>query len=288
MSVDLTGAADLHCHFGPDAHRERSVDAFEAARDAIGAGHRAVVLKSHDFPTASLAWSVQQTVAPERNDFLVAGGVCCDREVGGVNPAAVEVALRLGAKIVWLPTLTSRQDFENGVAARLGLPGPGISVVDDDDGELLAETREVLALVLEHDAVLATGHVSAAEHYAVVRDFARRGKVVLTHATEDMAGPNLTAEQCAELADLGAFVELCAMTCIGGLATRTPAEMAATIRRVGAERVTLGTDFGQKINPRPAIGLQTYADALFAEGLTDAEIRRMACTNPCALLGLDV
>lgn len=287
MSVDLAGAADLHCHFGPDAHRERSVDAFEAARDALAAGHRAVVLKSHDFPTASLAWSVQQVVAPDSSDFLVAGGVTCDREVGGVNPAAVEVALRLGARIVWLPTLSSRQDFESGVGPRLGLPGPGISVVDDDTGALLPETRDVLALVHEHGAVLATGHVSAAEHYVVVREFARRGTVLLTHATEDLAGPNLTPAQCKELADLGAFVELCAMTCIGGLATRTPAEMAATIRTVGVERVTLGTDFGQKINPRPAAGLQTYADALYAEGLTDTEIRRMACTNPCALLGLD-
>src|SRR5439155_24588289 len=101
-SVDLSGAADLHCHFGPVAHRERSVDAFEAAREAAAAGHRAVVLKSHDFPTASLAWSVGQVV-PEIDVF---GGVCCDREVGGVNPAAVEVALRLGARIVWLPTLS--------------------------------------------------------------------------------------------------------------------------------------------------------------------------------------
>ena len=92
-SVDLAGAADLHCHFGPDAHRERSVDAFEAAREAAAAGHRAVVLKSHDFPTAALAWSVGQMVP----DIAVFGGICCDREVGGVNPAAVEVALRLGA-----------------------------------------------------------------------------------------------------------------------------------------------------------------------------------------------
>ena len=96
------------------------------------------------------------------------GGICCDREIGGVNPAAVEVALRLGARIVWLPTLSSRQDFENGVAAQLGHPGPGLVVTDADDA-LLPETREVLALVRDHDAILATGHVSAAEHYAVVR-----------------------------------------------------------------------------------------------------------------------
>ena len=62
--------------------------------------------------------------------------------------------------------------------------------------------------------------------------------------------------------------------------------MVETVRAVGVERVTLGTDFGQKINPHPAAGLQTYADALYAEGLTEAEIRRMACDNPCDLLGV--
>jgi len=282
MSVDLTGAADLHCHFGPDPHRERSVDAFEAAREAAAAGHRAIVLKSHDSPTASLAWAVQRDLGDAISVF---GGICCDREIGGVNPAAVEVALGLGARIVWLPTLSSRQDFENGVAAQLGIPGPGLVVTDADDG-LLPETIEVLALVREREAVLATGHVSAAEHYAVVKDFARRGKVIVTHATEDLAGPKLTAEQCRELADLGAWIELCAMTCIGGLATRSVGQMVTTIRAVGVDRVTLGTDFGQKINPHPAAGLQTYADALYAEGLREDEIRQMACANPCELLGV--
>jgi hypothetical protein len=282
MSVDLTGAADLHCHFGPDPHRERSVDAFEAAGEAAAAGHRALVLKSHDSPTASLAWAVQREVG---ESIAVFGGICCDREVGGMNPAAVEVALGLGARIVWLPTLSSRQDFDNGIAAQLGIPGPGIVVTDADD-RLLPETHEILALVREHDAILATGHVSAAEHFAVVQDFARAGKVVVTHATEDLAGPKLSADQCRELADLGAWIELCAMTCIGGLATRTVGEMVETIRAVGGAHVTLGTDFGQKINPHPAAGLQTYADALYAEGLSEAEIRRMACDNPCELLGV--
>src|SRR5512143_2513337 len=154
MSVDLAGAADLHCHFGPDPHRTRSVDAFEAAREAAAAGHRAIVLKSHDSPTASLAWAVQRDVGDAISVF---GGICCDREVGGMNPAAVEVALGLGARIVWLPTLSTRQDFEDGGGGEVGVPGAGI-VVAGADGELLPETNEVLSLVREHDAVLATGH----------------------------------------------------------------------------------------------------------------------------------
>ncbi|HSS10291.1 MAG TPA: DUF6282 family protein, partial [Acidimicrobiales bacterium] len=64
------------------------MDAFEAARDAAAAGHAALVLKSHDYPTPALAWAVDQVVDGVR----VFGGICCDREVGGVNPAAVDVA----------------------------------------------------------------------------------------------------------------------------------------------------------------------------------------------------
>lgn len=281
MGIDLTGAIDLHCHFGPDAHRERSVSALEAAREADAAGHAGVVLKSHDYPTPALAWAVQEAVPGIR----VMGGICCDREVGGVNPAAVEVALRLGARVVWLPTLSSRQDVVNGVAARLGLPGPGLTVIDEENGRLLPETHEVCDLVAAHDAVLATGHITAREHFAVARAFARRGRVLVTHAMEELAGPNLSVAQCEELADLGCVIELCAMTCIGALASRPVDELAACARAVGPERCTLASDLGQKVNPHPVAGLQAFADALAVCGLSEREIRRMACENPAALVG---
>lgn len=282
MSVDLTGAADLHAHFGPDPHRARSVTGLEAATQAAAAGHAAIVLKSHDTPSAALATALEPLV----DDLRVFGGICCDREIGGLNPAAVEVALALGARIVWLPTLSSAEDFDNGVADQLGIPGPGLRVVDAD-GTLTAETREILALVADHDAVLATGHISRAEHFAVTREFATRGKVLVTHAMEELAGPNLSVAACAALAELGATIELCALTCIGALATRPVDDLVECIRTVGVDHVTLGTDFGQAMNEPPAAGLQTFADALFAAGLTESEIRRMACTNPAALLAID-
>jgi hypothetical protein len=280
-AVDLRGAVDLHCHFGPDAHRARSVDAFEAARDAAAAGHAALVLKSHDYPTAALAWAVDQVVDGVR----VFGGLCCDREVGGLNPAAVDVALRLGTKVVWLPTLSSQQDVDNGVAALLGLPPSGLRVIDGQ-GRLLSATNEILDLVADAGAVLATGHISTEEHFAIARAFGQRGHLVVTHAMEEMAGPNLGIDQCVELARLGAFIELCGMTCLGALASRKPAELAACVRAVGPAQCTLATDYGQKVNPRPAEGLQAWADALAAEGIAEDAIRRMACTNPARLLGL--
>jgi Family of unknown function (DUF6282) len=275
-TVDLSGAADLHCHFGPDARRARSVNALEAASDAAAAGHAAVVLKSHDYPTAALA-SVVDGVS-------VHGGICCDREVGGVNPAAVETALLLGARVVWLPTLSSRQDQRNGVGTKLGIPGPGLVVADEDTGELLDGTYQVAELVERHGAIMATGHISALEHFLVAETFARRAKVLVTHAQEELAGPNLEVEQCIELADLGAIIELCAMTCIGSLASRSVHDMATCAKAVGVERCTLATDYGQATNARPAAGFQAFADALLAAGLTEDEIRTMACRNPLALL----
>lgn len=263
------------------------MDAIGAAREAAASGHAAVVLKAHDHPTAALAHVVDEAVDGVR----VFGGICCDREVGGVNPGAVETALRLGAKVVWLPTLTSQQDVDNGVAAQLGLPSPGIRVTQDASGrdgeeQLLPETRAVLDLVTQFDAILATGHVSAAEHFAVARAFGRRGRLLVTHATEELAGPNLSVAECVALADLGAVIELCALTCIGALATRTVGEVAVTIQAVGAARCTLATDYGQKANPHPSAGLTGFVDALWAEGASEEDLRLMACTNPARLLGL--
>jgi hypothetical protein len=168
------------------------------------------------------------------------------------------------------------------------LPLAGLRVTDGDDPTRLSDAaREVLDLVAEHGAVLATGHISWPEHLAVATAFKGRGPVLVTHAMEELAGPNLSIEQCRVLAELGATIELCALTCIGALATRPVAEMAACIREVGIARCTVGSDYGQAANEHPAAGLAAFADALVAEGLTEADVRAMACSNPCALLGLN-
>lgn len=279
MGVDISGAIDLHCHFGPDAHRARSVTALEAAAQAHDAGHAGVLLKSHTEPTAQLARIVADAVP----GIAVYGGVCCDHEIGGLNPAAVETALALGGRVVWLPTLASRQDVVNGVAAQLGIPGPGLVVIDDD-GEILPVVHEIAALCREHDAVLATGHVSADEHFAVARAFGAGQRVLVTHALEDLVGPHLTVAELIVLADLGAWIELCALTCIGALATRPVADLAGAADQVGPHRCTLASDYGQAQNARPVEGLQQFADQLATEGLAADAIRTMVVANPATLV----
>src|SRR5262245_35373851 len=219
----------MHCHHGPDPHRARSVDAAEAVSEADALGMAAIVLKSHAYPTGPVAILMQKTVARLR----VFGGICCDFEVGGLNPAAVEVALRTGAKVVWMPTFSSVVDRR-----KLGLPGPGIPLLDDGL-RLVPAVHQILALVREHDAVVATGHIDLPEQFALVDAARERGaKVVMTHALETLVGPDHTLAHVQELAARGAMIEFTYLTCIpGGMAaTESPDVFARAMMTVGPER----------------------------------------------------
>lgn len=279
----LDGAIDLHCHYGPESvvGTPHAVDAFEAARDAAASGMAAIVLKSHDFPSNQAAYAASQATSGVR----IFGSVCCDFCIGGLNPGAVETALRDGAAIVWLPTLSSQQDVENGVAAMLNVPGPAINCLDER-GQLRGEVEEILALVLQYDAIAATGHTSKAEHVALARNFARRGRLIVTHAMNAGAGPHLTAAECVELAELGAHIEFAAATCMAG---HGPAavDVVRAIDAIGPDRVVLSTDYGWNHQlPKPAPGLRDYAQALYDAGAGEAALRQMVAANPAQLLKL--
>jgi hypothetical protein len=282
--VVLDGAIDLHCHYGPESviGVPHAVDALEAATDAAALGFGAIVLKSHDFPSNAVAHIVGERV----DNLRVYGSVCCDFCIGGLNPDAVETALRDGAAVVWFPTISSQQDVENGVAEMLHIPGSGIRLFDDD-ANLRPEVEEILALVAQYDAIAATGHTSTAEHFALARNFATRGRLVVTHAMNPGAGPNLSMAECVELADLGAMIELSAATCMHSHGPSV-ADVVTAIGAIGPERVVLSTDYGWSNElPRPAAGLRSYVDALWDEGASEAELRRMVCENPAHLLQLD-
>jgi hypothetical protein len=290
MPLRVENAIDMHCHFCPDvfgAGPENSPEGFnplEAARFAQESGHRAVVLKSHSFPSVQVAATVQ-AAAPEIRVF---GGICTDQPTGGMNVFAVEMALRMGAKIVWLPTVHSHQDYLAGLGGRMGVEGEGIKVVDGE-GRPTPELQAIFDLVRQYDGVLATGHTSAAEHYVAVRNFARDGKVLVTHAGERMGGAGLSPQQCRELADLGAVIELTALTCtpIMGHAGKSAGDMARMIQAIGCSRCTLSTDYGwsREMGEAPR-ALSEFMEELWKEGLSEADLTQMAAAKPAEMLGL--
>ncbi len=287
----IENAIDMHCHFGPDTiggntgAEGYAVTGLDAAREAQASGHRAIVLKSHSFASPALAHNLQQLV-PELKVF---GGICTDYPSGGLNIDAVEAALMLGARIVWLPTVHSCQDIDHNIE-RFGFHGPGLNVVDDNN-QVTATVHEIFRLVQQYDAVLATGHITAAEHYGVVKAFARRGKVLVTHAGDELAGPKLSPQQCRELAELGATIELTALSCkdVMGMQGKDPATMAAMIRHISCDHCTLSTDYGWTTAvPNPAAGLREFLENLWHQGLTESELTTMVSTTPARLLSLDL
>ncbi|HEX5815756.1 MAG TPA: DUF6282 family protein, partial [Methylomirabilota bacterium] len=155
--IDLDGAWDLHVHSSPDLF-PRIADDVQMVTDAAAKGFAGVVMKNHFEGTASRAQLAGRAVSGIR----VHGGLVLNRYVGGINPRAVEVALRMGARIVWMPTLDSACHraafgFGGGFAAMssgLETQGEGLSLLRD--GRLVEEAREVLALVKQHRAALAT------------------------------------------------------------------------------------------------------------------------------------
>ena len=85
------GAYDLYA---------RIQDPIELAEDAKAAGMRAICIKRHNFPTAGIA-ALTRKVVP---DFDVFGSLACNRQVGGVNPSAVEAAIKYGIRQLWQKT----------------------------------------------------------------------------------------------------------------------------------------------------------------------------------------
>jgi uncharacterized protein DUF6282 len=304
MPLRIENAIDLHCHFGPDTigalsegpppdfiieagitmeDMQHSVTGFEAAREAFESGHRAIVLKSHSFCSAQLAASIEC----ELPGFKVFGGGCTDYASGGLSVETVESALLLGAKIIWLPTVNSCQDMSHRHPAKHWRQD-GIPVIDGE-GNPSKLVQDIAALTRQYGAALATGHTTAAEHYAVVKAFARDGKVLVTHAGDEMAGPQLSPAQARELADLGALIELTAQSCIKVFshAPKSAKQMAGIIETIGHERCTLSSDYGwAKIVPRPAPGFREFLERLWDVGVSEAQLTRMAATNPAQLLSL--
>ena len=74
----LEGAVDIHVHFTPDPRAERRGDALTVASQAREMRMRGLVLKSHEYPTQPVAYTVSQVI-PE---ITLVGGVAMDGQVG--------------------------------------------------------------------------------------------------------------------------------------------------------------------------------------------------------------
>ena len=200
FAQSLQGVVDAHAHVDPETI-PRSVDAMTLARLAQQEGMRAVVFKNHFFPTTGIAFLVHRVVP----GIEVFGGIALNRAVGGMNPSAVEQMVQLPGRfgrIVWMPTM----DSEFGVRRSSTPNRPFVPIAKN--GELLPETKQVLAMIAREDIALATGHISPEESLMLIREARGMGinRIIVTHPTQ---GIDMSIEQQKEAAQVGAFLEYC-------------------------------------------------------------------------------
>jgi uncharacterized protein DUF6282 len=289
----LRGAYDTHVHVAPDVV-ERKIDDISLARAMQQLGMAGVVLKSHYGSTAERA-SVVRAAVPGVDTL---GAIATNRAVGGMNPLAVEIAAREGARTVWMPTV----DAVNEAREREAPPGAKVPVwvklqlelreqgleiepvpVLDGAGDVLPETREVLAMIARHGMLLATGHMSRKEIFAVLDAALAEGvsEIVITHP--DFPSQALPVEDQRALAARGALLERCFTTPhTGKMAWETWIE---NIRTCGAEHSVLSTDLGQVFNPPVQDGMGLMVDRLLEAGFSEHEVHVMAVVNTRRVAG---
>jgi hypothetical protein len=287
----LRNAIDIHVHSSPDLY-PRIQDHVELAQAARDVGFRALVIKSHNFPTAAHAVATSKAVP----GIDVFGGVVLNLHVGGLNPIAVEAALKYGARQVWFPTVDSL-NHASLTGGEVGQHGKGLVVagglsqytlnhprirIISREGSLLPEVYEILRMIAEAHVILNVGHASyeEMERLVLAARTAGIGKIVVDHPFFS----RLDLQQQDRLAGLGAFINYTAGELLPRWWRVSVEDFAAGIRHIGVTRTVISSDAGQLHNPPPVEALRIVVQLLLEEGFSKEEICTMLHDNPAKLL----
>jgi len=284
----LVGAIDMHTHPSPSPFPRR-ISVLSAALDAASAGFRAIVCKSHHHNTQLDVLTLADTGLLADTPIDVFGGIALNHYVGGLNPYAVELCLRMGGRVVWFPTLFSSAHLchehspdsafrSSAVKLR---EGPALSILDDA-GEIKPEVFDILEVIAGEDAVMNAGHLPADEIDLLIPAAVRTGvrRMVVSHPSFVIdATPARTASWTAQ----GVQIEQCLSP-----ARKLPlGELRDYITAAGTDNTILSSDYGQKKNPLPVTGYRRMLRALLDDGMPEADLRKLVRDNPARTLYRD-
>lgn len=290
----IRGAFDTHVHSGPDV-LPRRFDDIDLAKHAIETGMGGFVLKSHYICTADRA-TLLRKMFPGVQAF---GAIALNNSVGGLNPLALDIAGRLGAKVVWLPTVDSANELENVAGQKdesklpywmsiarelraLGIAGEWLTVTDGN-GNVTPACRQCLDVIANHDMIMATGHIAPAEMLPVVKAAREAGvqRIVITHP--EFPTTLLSVETQKQLAQYDVYFERCFTT---PYTNKIPWETVFdNVKKVGPSTTILATDLGQTTNPGVPEGMAIFAGKMVDAGFSDNDVEQMVHKNPGQLLG---
>lgn len=286
----LVGAIDLHCHSGPAA-MPRILDHHEAMLDAAAAGFRAVLYKDHFYLGVAHAVILEKLVP--HTGVKLFSGLALNNASGGINPHAVNHAINIGAKIVWLPTLSAANHIAQTQEQAKNFPKTAKRMLDpipltalDANGRITDDTKMVLDLIAEGDIILAGGHLPAKELIQVFEEAGRRGvkRMLVNHPTYVV---NCSDDDMKALVELGAYLEHSICMFIEGKSLEfSPSDLAHYIELAGPERTVLSSDLGLQGAPRPIEGFRQIVGMLLDLQFSKQDIRTMIGDNAAWLLDL--
>ena len=283
--VSLKGVIDMHVHSNPDI-RNRAYDDFELMEAAIRVGARAIVIKTHQGTTTDRAYlcnRYNERIHQGNNHFTMYGSVTLNRQVGGINPAAVESGLKLGAKVIWLPTQSARNHL------RRNRQNPDNCVEVIKDGKIVPELGDIFRLINDFDVVLGTAHLAPEECFRIVEAARNAGvkKIVVTHPEWWLVGMSIT-DQIRIVNDYNVILEHCFAQPLGGGNYKSNLAMnLQAILACGFKNIMVSTDGGQIENPHWEIALAQYIAYLADHGIPAEQIYHMTHTVQEWLLGMN-
>ena len=295
----LIGAVDMHVHAYPefDSDHPLRFSNLQHMRICRDAGMRGVVIKSHMWPTTTTANLINEALEAddaENKDFTTFGSFTFNTVTGGLDLFSLEVALQNSAKVVWLPTTTSRNDASRGNVRADILPVLSKFQMEkaiyllDDNGQLRPEVKDIVAMCKDYDVALHTGHISQPERHAVAKEAYAQGfkKMVFSHP--DSASTKGTYEEILEMAALGCYVELVVNGMMPNYQRVSTAHFANIIQAVGADKVVIDTDYFPSFDYLPCIPdmLRMLYGCLLTKGVSFEQMETITRESPAALLNM--
>lgn len=284
----LVGAVDLHCHSGPAA-MPRILGHRQAFLEAEEAGFKALLYKDHYY-VGMPHCAVLEDMYPEMNVKLFSG-VALNNASGGINPHAVDHAIKLGAKIVWFPTFAAKNHIEAYAAKSFPktakpMLSPLPLTVLGGDGKLTDEAKQICDLIAEDNLILAGGHLHVSELFILFEEAKKRGvaRLMVNHPSYIVG---CSDDDIRGLVELGAYMEHSICMFVDSRVKQHDAQdLARLIEVAGVDRTILGSDLGLTQAPKPVDGYRMIVDMMLDLQIARADIRKMISTNAAGLLGL--
>lgn len=294
MSFDMKNVIDIHVHAGPSVAK-RKVDAGDMLKDAQEKGYRAFVSKDHYFPTIMGTDMVTKFLG--NGNCQAYGCIVLNNSVGGINIYAVDAACAMGAKIVFMPTVSALNHINHHTKKKF--VGAGKMKIEekpiyylDEQGKLKPEVLEVLEYLAKYhpEVALGTGHGTVAEIDKLIDKAVELGlkKILVNHPFFNI---DAAIEDTVRWADKGAMIELNAVVFndVEPAAHHLPFDIVKEVYdRVGYKRIIVDSDMGQAVYMSPVEGLQKFAELIMEKcGAGEEEMKVMMHDNPAWLIGLE-